>query len=158
MRHTYIGHLGAAVEPVMRPLGFDWRMSVSLITGFVAKEIVVSTLGVLYEAGEGASETLQQSLKASGLTAAAALAFMVFVLLYTPCLATVVTLWRESGAIKWMLFSVSLSVNSGLERRLGGVPPQPIIRVGLKKSIFFWFTFMPKKDWGPLLAPNLFNN
>ncbi len=107
MRQTYIGRLGAAVEPVMRPLGFDWRMSVSLITGFVAKEIVVSTLGVLYEAGEGTSETLQQSLKASGLTAAAALAFMVFVLLYTPCLATVVTLWRESGALKWMLFSVS---------------------------------------------------
>ena len=107
MRQTYIGRLGAAVEPVMRPLGFDWRMSVSLITGFVAKEIVVSTLGVLYEAGEEASETLQQSLKASGLTAAAALAFMVFVLLYTPCLATVVTLWRESGALKWMLFSVT---------------------------------------------------
>jgi ferrous iron transport protein B len=107
MRHTYIGRLGAAVEPVMRPLGFDWRMSVSLITGFVAKEIVVSTLGVLYETGEGASESLQQALKASGLSAAAALAFMVFVLLYTPCLATVVTLWRESGAIKWMLFSVS---------------------------------------------------
>jgi ferrous iron transport protein B len=107
MRQTYIGRLGAAVEPVMRPLGFDWRMSVSLITGFVAKEIVVSTLGVLYEAGEGASESLQQALKASGLSAAAALAFMVFVLLYTPCLATVVTLWRESGALKWMLFSVS---------------------------------------------------
>ena len=107
MRQTYIGRLGAAVEPVMRPLGFDWRMSVSLITGFVAKEIVVSTLGVLYEAGEGTSETLQQALKASGLSAAAALAFMVFVLLYTPCLATVVTLWRESGAVKWMLFSVS---------------------------------------------------
>ena len=107
MRYTYIGRLGAAVEPVMRPLGFDWRMSVSLITGFVAKEIVVSTLGVLYETGEGASESLQQALKASGLSAAAALAFMVFVLLYTPCLATVVTLWRESGAIKWMLFSVS---------------------------------------------------
>ncbi len=110
MRQTFIGRLGAAVEPVMRPLGFDWRMSVSLITGFVAKEIVVSTLGVLYEAGEvaaGASETLQQSIKASGLSAAAALAFMVFVLLYTPCLATVITLWRESGALKWMLFAVS---------------------------------------------------
>jgi ferrous iron transport protein B len=109
MRQTFIGRLGAAVEPVMRPLGFDWRMSVSLITGFVAKEIVVSTLGVLYEAGEvagGASETLQQSLQASGLTAAAALGFMVFVLLYTPCLATVITLWRESGALKWMLFAV----------------------------------------------------
>jgi ferrous iron transport protein B len=107
MRHTYIGRIGMAVEPIMRPLGFDWRMSVSLISGFVAKEIVVSTLGVLYEAGEGPSATLQQTLKASGLSAAAALAFMVFVLLYTPCLATVVTLWRESGAIKWMLFSVT---------------------------------------------------
>jgi ferrous iron transport protein B len=110
MHQTFIGRLGAAVEPVMRPLGFDWRMSVSLITGFVAKEIVVSTLGVLYEVGEvaeGASESLQQALKASGLTPAAALAFMVFVLLYTPCLATIVTLWRESGSIKWLLFSVS---------------------------------------------------
>jgi ferrous iron transport protein B len=106
MRQTYIGRLGAVVEPVMRPLGFEWRMSVSLISGFVAKEIVVSTLGVLYEVGEGASESLQQAIQASGLSPAAALAFMVFVLLYTPCLATVVTLWRESGALKWMLFSV----------------------------------------------------
>lgn len=110
MRQTFIGQLGAVLEPVMQPLGFDWRMSVSLLSGFVAKEIVISTLGVLYEGGEvsdSAAGTLQQALKASGLSPAAALAFMVFVLLYTPCLATAVTLWRESGALKWMFFAVS---------------------------------------------------
>lgn len=110
MAHTFIGRVGAAMEPFMRPLGFDWRMSVSIVSGFVAKEIVVSTLGVLFEAGEveeEATEGLQQAIKASGLTSASALAFMVFVLLYTPCLATIVTLWRESGALKWMFFSIT---------------------------------------------------
>jgi ferrous iron transport protein B len=110
MRQTFIGRLGAVLEPLLRPLGFDWRMSVSLLTGFVAKEIVISTLGVLYEVGEegeAAAASLQQALKNSGLTPAVALAFMVFVLLYTPCLATIVTLWRESGALRWMLFAIS---------------------------------------------------
>ncbi len=110
MRQTFIGRLGGVLEPVLRPLGFDWRMSVSLLSGFVAKEIVISTLGVLYQVGEvseEASSSLQEALKASGLRPAVALGFMVFVLLYTPCLATVVTLWRESGALKWMLFAIS---------------------------------------------------
>ena len=110
MRQTFIGRLGAVLEPLLRPLGFDWRMSVSLLSGFVAKEIVITTLGVLYEVGEvsdDATNTLREALQASGLTPAIALAFMVFVLLYTPCLATVVTLWRESGALKWMLFAIS---------------------------------------------------
>jgi len=114
MQQTYIGRLGRFVEPVLAPLGFDWRMSVSLITGFVAKEVVVSTLGVLYETGdtpETATESLPQALQASGLTPAAALAFLVFTLLYTPCVATLVTLWRESGTTRWLLFSVTYQLS-----------------------------------------------
>ncbi|HAY20957.1 ferrous iron transport protein B [Desulfobacca acetoxidans] len=127
MRQTFIGRLGAAFEPLMQPLGFDWRMSVSLVTGFVAKEIVVSTMGVLYGVGETAdeaSESLQQAIKASGLSAAAALAFMVFVLLYTPCLATVVTLWRESGSLGWMWFSL------GYQLLLAWTAAWAVVRLG----------------------------
>jgi len=106
---SYIGQMGQAVEPLLRPLGFDWRMGVSLITGFVAKEIVVSSMGVLYQAGQEVGETsesLRQALKESGITPLTAYAFMVFVLIYTPCLVSVVTIWRETGSFKWMSFSI----------------------------------------------------
>lgn len=128
MRQTFIGRLGAVLEPVLHPLGFDWRMSVSLLSGFVAKEIVISTLGVLYEVGEvteGAATTLAEALKTSGLTPAVALAFMVFVLLYTPCLATIVTLWRESGALKWMFFAI------GYQLTLAWLTAWVVLRLGL---------------------------
>lgn len=106
LQQTFIGRLGKVVEPLLAPLGFDWRMSVSLLSGFVAKEIVVGTLGVLYESSGEETATLAGNLKASGLQPSVALAFMVFVLLYTPCLATVVTLWRESGGLRWMFFAI----------------------------------------------------
>jgi ferrous iron transport protein B len=110
VRDSYIGRAGAFVEPVVAPLGFTWEMGVSLITGFVAKEITVSTLGVLYHA-EGAETDAGESLPAalrhpsSGITPLAAFAFMVFVLLYTPCIITVIAVKRELGTA-WMWFSV----------------------------------------------------
>jgi ferrous iron transport protein B len=110
LEHSYIGHLGKIVAPAVVPLGFNWQMGVSLVTGFVAKEVVVSSLGVLYhmesETGEDAL-SLVKTLRnpAEGITRAAALAFMVFVLLYTPCLAAVVAIRREIGW-RWMLFAV----------------------------------------------------
>jgi ferrous iron transport protein B len=108
---SYIGRAGRAVEPVMRPLGFNWQMSVSLITGFVAKEVVVSTLGVLYHVGsdEGVrSESLARELRdpSSGVTPLGAFAFMIFVLLYTPCVVTVAAIRKELGA-GWMWFSMA---------------------------------------------------
>ncbi len=103
---SYIGRIGKAIEPVIAPLGFDWKLGVSLVTGFVAKEVVVSTMAVLYQAGEDDTSGLQKSLKASGIDRCTALAFMVFVLIYVPCMVTVVTIWRETGSLGWTFFSV----------------------------------------------------
>ena len=113
LKNSYIGRIGMAIEPILKPLGFDWRLGVSLITGFVAKEVVVSTLGVLYQAdvGEGGTTTpLREALRKSGLTPLSAYAFMVFVLIYVPCMVTVTTIWRETGSMGWTLFSISYLV------------------------------------------------
>ena len=108
LANSYIGRIGKAIEPVLAPLGFDWRLGVSLVTGFVAKEVVVSTLGVLFQAGERDvnSEGLRRALKKSGLTPVTAYGFMVFVLIYVPCIVTVITIWRETGSMGWTAFSV----------------------------------------------------
>ncbi|UCD94223.1 MAG: ferrous iron transport protein B [Candidatus Zixiibacteriota bacterium] len=110
LKYSFIGRLGGIVGPVVAPLGFNWQMGTSLVTGFAAKEVVVSSLGVLYHLGREQveeSETLIRILQSpeSGVSNLAAYAFMVFVLLYTPCIATVVIIKQEIGW-KWMLFSV----------------------------------------------------
>lgn len=110
LEYSFIGRLGNAVGPVVAPLGFNWQMGVSLITGFVAKEVVVSSLGVLYHIGDSAdeeSDTLIGVLQnpSSGISGLTAYAFMIFVLLYTPCVATIIAIKREIGW-KWMLFSI----------------------------------------------------
>ncbi len=112
MKNTYIGQAGRLISPVMEPLGFDWRMNVSLLTGFVAKEVVVSTLGVLYTVGGSADEesaALRSALRRaySPLTA---LAFLFFVMLYTPCIVAFVTLVREIQSWKWSLFSLGYQI------------------------------------------------
>ncbi len=108
LAESYIGRVGHAIEPVLRPLGFDWRLGVCLITGFVAKEVVVSTMGVLYQVGDNESGGygLKDALKKSGLTPVTAYGFMAFVLIYVPCLVTVVTVWRETGSAGWTAFCV----------------------------------------------------
>ena len=108
-RKSYIGRIGRLIEPVFDPLGIDWRGSVSLLTGFVAKEIVVSTMGVLYavDAEDAESEVLRSALQNSGMTALSALSMMIFVLLYVPCLATVAAIARETNSIRWALFNVA---------------------------------------------------
>jgi ferrous iron transport protein B len=105
---SYIGRIGRAVEPFFGPLGFGWKEGVSLLTGFVAKEIIVSTLGVLYSESEsGDRQEIGLFLRErSGLTPLTAYAFLVFVLVYTPCLATVGMIRQETGSWKWALFSV----------------------------------------------------
>jgi ferrous iron transport protein B len=109
---TFIGRIGRVVAPVFAPLGIDWRGGVALLTGFVAKEIVVSTLGVLHAVDdENQSEALKKALRASGMTPLSALSMMVFVLLYLPCLATVAAIRRETGSYKWMLFSIGYSTS-----------------------------------------------
>ena len=107
---SFMGRIGKVVAPIFSPIGIDWRGSVALLTGFVAKEIVVSTMGILYAADEREdSEALKNALLSSGMTPSAALAMMVFVLLYMPCVATLAAIRRETASLKWMIFSISYS-------------------------------------------------
>lgn len=117
---SYIGQLGHAIEPVISPLGFDWKVGVSIITGIAAKEVVVSTMGVLYQAGLQADESsgtlkekLQQQKHTSGehkgelvFSPLVAFGFMLFVLIYAPCIAAMAALKKESNW-KWALFTVT---------------------------------------------------
>ncbi|MBQ7878019.1 MAG: ferrous iron transport protein B [Bacteroidaceae bacterium] len=103
--NSYIGMIGQAIEPVMEPLGLNWRSSIAIITSIPAKELVVSTLGVLYstETDDG----LPESLKESGdFTPRSAAAFLVFILLFFPCIATIAAIADETGSKRWALFSV----------------------------------------------------
>lgn len=110
--HSILGHIGKFVEPVVKPMEFGWKTCVSLIAGSAAKEVVVSTLGVLYVGDDDAdllSERLRTPSKITGktpFTPASAMAFMVFVLLYFPCIATLAAISRETGSWKYSLFSV----------------------------------------------------
>mgnify|MGYP006291368277 FL=1 len=104
--HSFMGRIGQAIAPVFAPIGIDWRGGVSLLAGFVAKEIVVSTLGVLHAVDDEGSEALRSALVATGMTPLSALSMMIFVLLYIPCIATIATIRRETNSWKWMLFSI----------------------------------------------------
>ncbi len=114
--NSYIGKLGRFFEPIMRPLGFDWRMTVSIISGISAKEIVVSTLAVLFESGDnevGLKKQLKNAVYTEGkhkgekiFKPHTALAFIIFVLLYFPCIATIAAIRKESGSWKWALFAM----------------------------------------------------
>ena len=127
--HSFIGYIGKAMEPVLEPLGFDWRMGVGIVAGVGAKELVVSTLGVMYadeepidvipdssvipseveESPSGADTRLQRALVRS-VTPAAALAYMVFILLYFPCIATFVAIKNESGGWKWAIITAVYTI------------------------------------------------
>jgi len=112
---SYIGQLGHAIEPVIAPLGYDWKMGVSIVTGLAAKEVVVSSMGVLYQADEN-SGTLKDKLveqkHSSGpkigqkvITPLVALGFMLFILIYFPCVAAVAAIKKEAGW-KWAIFTI----------------------------------------------------
>jgi len=110
VENSYAGKIGKAIEPVFKPLGFDWKGSIALLTGFAAKEVVVSTLGVIYGVGEqdDKSESLQIALQNDpvfGKSPLVAYTFMVFVLLYVPCLAVVVVFLKEFG-FRWTAFLI----------------------------------------------------
>ena len=123
--HSFIGHIGKTMEPVLEPLGFDWRMGVGIVAGVGAKELVVSTLGVMYAPEESVDavaavddtaiveaegETRLQKVLQRSITPAAALAYMVFILLYFPCIATFVAIRRESGSWKWAILTAVYTI------------------------------------------------
>ena len=112
--NSYIGRLGKLIEPVIKPLGFDWKLGISILTGVAAKEIVVSTMGVLYRSGGDEENTapLSQKLSApdSPLNSATAFGFMVFILLYFPCIATAAAIYKETNSKKWTAFSIIYSL------------------------------------------------
>ena len=112
--NSYLGKIGKAIQPIFEPLGFNWKMTVSLISGTVAKETVVSTLGVLYSGNSEATQAdmgkrLQQINPQTGkpdFTPLVAMCFMIFVLIYVPCLATIVAIVKESGNWRYGLFTL----------------------------------------------------
>jgi ferrous iron transport protein B len=111
---SFIGMIGHSIEPVMKPLGFDWRLTVSILSGLAAKEVVVSTLGVLFQADNGSGKTslvqkIQTQQDPSGrqlFTPLIAFSFMLFILTYFPCIGVVAAIKRESGSWKWAAFTV----------------------------------------------------
>ncbi len=123
--HSFIGYIGQAMEPVLEPLGFDWRMGVGIVAGVGAKELVVSSLGVMYVdepvvSGGGdvsedsveltSGETRLQRALVRSVTPAAALAYMVFILLYFPCIATFVAIKNESGRWRWAIVTAVYTI------------------------------------------------
>jgi ferrous iron transport protein B len=124
--HTYIGKLGHFIEPAIRPLGFDWKMGVSIITGLAAKEIVVSSMGILYQADMKVDENsstlkskLQEQVHSTGdrigqkvFTPLASFAFMIFILVYFPCVAVIAAIKKESSwgwAVFTMVYTTALA-------------------------------------------------
>lgn len=114
--NSYIGKIGHFIEPVMKPLGFDWKISVSLLSGMAAKEIVISTMGVLYTGDSDDQQSLQERLLAERhadgtpiFTPLVVIGFLLFTLIYFPCIATIVAIKEESHSWKWALFSVFYS-------------------------------------------------
>ena len=135
--NSFIGYIGKAIEPVLKPLGFDWRMGVGIVSGIGAKELVVSSLGVMYAddepvgaavaldpegdpdadgnpdsdpAAESGADTRLQRALVKSVTPAGALAYMVFILLYFPCIATFVAIKQEGGGWKWAIITAVYTI------------------------------------------------
>ncbi len=117
-KYSFAGRIGHFIEPVIKPLGFDWRMGVALLSGFMAKEVVVSTMGTLYGVGEADenSESLRRSLATDpAYTKLSAYGFLVFVLLYMPCMSAMAVFAREAGSMKevWYQLGYTFSLAWG---------------------------------------------
>jgi ferrous iron transport protein B len=110
LEHSFAGQLGKLTEPVIKPLGFDWRMGVAIFSGFAAKEVVVSTMGTVYGVGASADESSSSFRQRLGedpqYSRLIAYAFLVFVLLYMPCMSAMAVFLRETGSVKELLFQI----------------------------------------------------
>ncbi|MEI8202887.1 MAG: ferrous iron transport protein B [Bacteroidota bacterium] len=117
LENSYIGKIGKSIQPIMSPLGFDWKMTICVLAGIPAKEVIVSTMNVLYHkntssagySDQSLEKRLKDSSQGSGMNRRAAFAFMIFVLLYFPCVGTLVAIANESGSWKWSAFSLGYS-------------------------------------------------
>ncbi|WP_088070719.1 ferrous iron transport protein B [Gottfriedia luciferensis] len=108
MDDSFLAMIGGLLAPILAPLGFGtWQAGASLLTGFLAKEVVVSAMNIIYHAPNADS---LQGIMSTHFTALSAFSFMVFVLLYVPCLATVATIRKESGSVKWTYFSIGYAL------------------------------------------------
>ena len=109
--NSFLGRIGKFCQPLVAPMDFNWKATVALLSGAAAKEVIVSTLGVLYSNADEAS--LSGTLAASGdFTQRSALAFLIFILLYCPCIASLAAIGNETGSRKWVAFS--LLYNTGV--------------------------------------------
>ena len=103
LENSYLGHIGKLIEPLFGPLGFDWKMAVAIQTGLAAKEVVVSTLGVLYSLGSDVDEENRSLATALSreISLPSAVAFIMVIMIYLPCLAASVVFTREAGGIRY---------------------------------------------------------
>jgi ferrous iron transport protein B len=122
---SYIGQIGKFIEPALKPIGFDWKMGVSLLSGIAAKEIVVSTMGILYQANSqndvkheslvnvlrNSSTQMDENQGKTAFTPVVALAFMIFILTYFPCIAVIAAIRHETGGWKWALFTIAYTTS-----------------------------------------------
>ncbi|MGM9704747.1 MAG: ferrous iron transport protein B [Prevotella sp.] len=112
LEQSYIGQIGKTIEPVFRPQGFNWKLDVGIITGFGAKEIVASSIGILYSDGNKDSsdepahnDSIRQQMLNDGISPLSAFCFLLFILLYLPCIATIAAIKAETGTWRWALFT-----------------------------------------------------
>ena len=122
MENSYLGMIGKTIEPVMTPCGFDWKQSVSLLAGVAAKEVVASTMGVLYASAEEESQLNEVGLDSDegelriarlvhgNMSPLSAASMLIFILLYMPCLSTIIAIKNESGKWKWALFTMLYTI------------------------------------------------
>ena len=120
--NSYMAKIGKTIEPVMRPCGFDWRQSVSLLAGIGAKEVVASTMAVVYATSGDEAEALEEDFESEenesriselvrdNMTPLSAASMLLFILLYMPCISTIVAIKNESGKWKWALFTVAYTI------------------------------------------------
>ena len=120
--NSYMAKIGKTIEPVMRPCGFDWRQSVSLLAGIGAKEVVASTMAVVYATTDEEAELLEDDFESdegelrvselirNNMTPLSAMSMLLFILLYMPCISTVAAIKSESGKWKWALFTIAYTI------------------------------------------------
>lgn len=106
IENSYLGIAGKMIEPIFEPLGFDWKMSVSLLSGLAAKEVIISTMGVLYALGSDVDETSQSLMETikNAIPLQNAVAFILFIMIYNPCLAATVVFGKETGGIRYIVY------------------------------------------------------